>query len=144
CCAIKARIVGQDERETLANDGRALLNLGHTFAHAIENVAGYGEYLHGEAVGVGLVLAARLSQKLGWLPARDVVRVEKAVQACALPVKLKKKLASAKLLAAMKHDKKAVNGKLRFVALRAIGQAETVDDVPEKTVLALWRQAGAG
>ncbi|MGH8337699.1 MAG: 3-dehydroquinate synthase family protein, partial [Gammaproteobacteria bacterium] len=98
---------------------------------------------HGEAVGMGLVLAARLSQKLGWLAARDVQRVERVVEASGLPVRLKKKLSTAKLLAAMKHDKKAVRGKLRFVALRAIGQAETVDDVPEKTVRELWRRAGA-
>jgi 3-dehydroquinate synthase len=144
CCAIKARIVGNDERETMPNGGRALLNLGHTFAHAIENVAGYGEYLHGEAVGIGLVLAARLSQKLGFLPAKDAQRVERAVAAAGLPVKLRKKISGVKLLAAMKLDKKARSGKLRFVALRAIGAAETVDDVPEKTIRELWRQAGAG
>ncbi len=144
CCSIKARIVGDDERETKPSGGRALLNLGHTFAHALENTAGYGEYLHGEAVGLGLVLAARLSHKLGWLAAKEVPRVERVVQATGLPVRLRKKLSGAKLLAAMKLDKKARNGKLRFVALRALGRAETVDDVPEKLVRELWRQAGAG
>jgi len=143
CCAIKAGIVGGDERETKANGGRALLNLGHTFAHALENVAGYGEYLHGEAVGVGLVLAARLSQKLGYLGPKDVARVETTVAAAGLPVRLRKRIASAKLMAAMKLDKKVVGGKLRFVALRRIGQAEMVDGVSEKLVRELWRKAGA-
>ena len=76
CCALKARIVEADERETAKEGGRALLNLGHTFGHAVENAAGYGEYLHGEAVAIGLCAAARLSQKLGALTAADVARVE--------------------------------------------------------------------
>jgi 3-dehydroquinate synthase len=143
CCALKASIVSDDERETQASGGRALLNLGHTFAHALENVAGYGEYLHGEAVGLGLVLAARLSQKLGWLPAADVARVERIVAACKLPVRLRQRISSKKLLAAMKLDKKARGGKLRLVALRALGRAETVDDVSEKWILEIWRKAGA-
>jgi 3-dehydroquinate synthase len=143
CCAIKAGIVGNDERETQPNGGRALLNLGHTFAHAIENIAGYGEYLHGEAVGVGLVLAAKLSHKLGLLPVGDVARIEQVVKACKLPVRLRKKLAAEKLLTAMKLDKKVRGGKLRFIALRGIGQAETVDNVPEKIIRDLWRKAGA-
>ena len=137
CCAIKAGIVGSDERELRSSGGRALLNLGHTFAHALENTAGYGEYLHGEAVGLGLVLAARLSHKIGWLPAGPVARVERVVAACGLPVRLRKRLAAEKLLAAMKLDKKVRGGKLRFVALRAIGEAETVDDV-------LWRRSKLG
>jgi 3-dehydroquinate synthase len=143
CCALKAAIVSADERETLPSGGRALLNLGHTFAHGLENAAGYGQYLHGEAVGLGLVLAARLSQKLGLLAGDDVARVERVVQACRLPVRLRHRLSAAKLLAAMKRDKKARGGKLRFVVLRALGQAETVDDVPEKLVRELWRKAGA-
>jgi 3-dehydroquinate synthase len=144
CCAIKAAIVGGDERELHTSGGRALLNLGHTFAHALENTAGYGEYLHGEAVGLGLVLAARLSHKIGWLPAGEAARIERVVQACQLPVRLRQKLPAEKLLAAMKLDKKVRGGKLRFIALRAIGRAETVDDVPEKTIRDLWRKAGAG
>jgi len=143
CCAIKANIVANDERETKASGGRALLNLGHTFGHAVENVTGYKEYRHGEAVGLGLVLAARLSQKLGWLPSTAVTRIERVVQSAQLPVRLRKKISAEKLLEAMKLDKKARNGKLRFIALRRIGQAETVDDVPEKLVRELWRKAGA-
>ena len=143
CCAIKAAIVGRDERETQPNGGRALLNLGHTFAHALENTAGYGQYLHGEAVGLGLVLAGRLSLKLGWLAAADSARIESTVLAAGLPVRLRQKLSLEKLLAAMKLDKKARAGKLRFIALRTIGQAETVDDIPERTVRELWRKVGA-
>jgi len=143
CCAIKACIVAGDERETQPIGGRALLNLGHTFAHALENAAGYGEYLHGEAVGVGLVLAARLSLKLGWLRTSDVTRVEQTVAAAGLPVRLRKRIAATKLMTAMKLDKKVVGGKLRFIALRRIGQAETVDGVSDKIVRELWRKAGA-
>ena len=94
-------------------------------------------------MGLGLVLAARLSVKLGWLKKEDTARIERIVLANRLPVRLRKKLSLAKLLAAMKLDKKVRNGKLRFVALRAIGQAETVEDVPEKTIRELWRQVGA-
>ena len=130
-------------RLSKASGGRALLNLGHTFGHAVENVTGYKEYRHGEAVGLGLVLAARLSQKLGSLPSTAVTRIERVVQAAQLPVRLRKKISAEKLLEAMKLDKKARNGKLRFIALRRIGQAETVDDVPEKLVRELWRKAGA-
>lgn len=95
CCEIKAAIVGEDERETSKEGGRALLNLGHTFAHAIENAAGYGTYLHGEAVGIGLVMAARLSEELtrrgerGYhFTAKDVKRVTALVKAYHLPTTL--------------------------------------------------------
>src|SRR5690606_17551335 len=76
CCEIKAGIVAADERETAKDGGRALLNLGHTFGHAVEQVAGYGAYLHGEAVAVGLCAAARLSQKLGYIGDAEVARVD--------------------------------------------------------------------
>lgn len=99
CCEIKAAIVGEDERETKKEGGRALLNLGHTFAHAIENAAGYGTYLHGEAVGIGLVMAARLSQELtagnasGYhFTAKDVERVAALVKAYHLPTALNQPL----------------------------------------------------
>jgi 3-dehydroquinate synthase len=148
CCEIKARIVEGDERETKPHGGRALLNLGHTFGHAIEKVSGYKSgpkagYGHGEAVGLGLVLAARLSVKLGWLGAKDAERVERLVGANLLPVRLKRPLKIAALLDAMKADKKARNGRVRYVALRAIGQAETVDGVSEEWIRELWRGVGA-
>lgn len=143
CCRQKALVVQADERETAASGGRALLNLGHTFAHAVEAVAGYGHYLHGEAVGLGLVLAARLSQNRGWLEAPDVARVERLVERYQLPVTLREPLSVNDLLTAMKRDKKAKFGKLRFVALRSLGEAVTTDAVSEMTIRNLWKSAGA-
>ncbi|MBI2497552.1 MAG: 3-dehydroquinate synthase [Opitutae bacterium] len=89
CCQMKAGIVRTDERETAPEGGRALLNLGHTFGHAIEQVTGYTAYLHGEAVAVGLVGAARLSQKLGLLPAGEIARIKHVLAANHLPVRLR-------------------------------------------------------
>jgi len=143
CCEIKARIVEADERETAADGGRALLNLGHTFGHAIEQVTGFADYLHGEAVAVGLAGAARLSQRLGLLPAAEVSRVEEVVAAHALPVRLRQPLPVAGLMAAMRHDKKARAGRLRFVVLRRLGEAVTRDDVDPLLVEAVWRELGA-
>lgn len=143
CCEMKAAIVRADERETAKAGGRALLNLGHTFAHAIEQVTGYGTYLHGEAVGVGLVAAARLSQKLGYLALAEVARVEKIVAAHALPVRLREALAVSVLLESMQHDKKVRAGQLRFVVLKQLGEAATQADVPIALVEAVWRELGA-
>ena len=143
CCAFKAAVVEADERETAASGGRALLNLGHTFAHAIENVAGYGDYLHGEAVGVGLCAAARLSQKLGHIAAADVARVERAVSAHGLPGKLRSPLSFAALLGAMMRDKKVRAGGLRFVVLKKIGEAATQSDVAPEFVEASFCAVGA-
>ncbi|MBL9213036.1 MAG: 3-dehydroquinate synthase [Opitutaceae bacterium] len=143
CCALKARIVEADERETAKEGGRALLNLGHTFGHAIENVAGYGAYLHGEAVGVGLAAAARLSQKLGYLTPADVARVERVVAAHALPVRLRSPLPLVDLQAAMSRDKKVRAGGLRFVVLKRLGEAMTQGDVPAELAAASFRAVGA-
>jgi 3-dehydroquinate synthase len=144
CCALKAQIVEADERETAAEGGRALLNLGHTFGHAIENVAGYGAYLHGEAVAIGLCAAARLSQKLGYITAIDVGRVESTVAAHALPTRLRAPLTFAELHAAMTRDKKARAGGLRFVVLKKIGDAATQGDITVPLVEASFREVGAG
>lgn len=143
CCQIKAEIVKADERETAKNGGRALLNLGHTFAHGIENAAGYGEYLHGEAVGVGLVLASRLSQRMGCLSDSDVEQVTELVARYELPVALREPLKVDALLQAMMRDKKVRRGKMRFVAMQSIGQAVTIDDVSENWIHELWLEAGA-
>jgi 3-dehydroquinate synthase len=143
CCAIKAGIVAADERELAPDGGRALLNLGHTFAHAIEQVAGYGTYLHGEAVGIGLVAAARLSQKLGRLPLADAARVEAALAAHGLPVRLRTPLPLAALLTSMGRDKKVRAGELRFVLLAAIGTAVTQAGVDPALVEASFREVGA-
>ncbi len=143
CCALKAKIVEADERETAQEGGRALLNLGHTFGHAIENAAGYGEYLHGEAVAIGLCAAARLSQKIGYIGAAEVARIERVVTAHALPVRLRVPLAFAALHAAMGRDKKVRAGGLRFVVLKRLGLAATQDDVPPAAVEASFREVGA-
>jgi 3-dehydroquinate synthase len=143
CCEMKAQVVQADERETAREGGRALLNLGHTFGHAIEQVTGYGTYLHGEAVAIGLAAAARLSAKLGSLPASDVARVEQTVAAHALPVRLRAPLPKATLLGAMQHDKKVRNGLLRFVTLNRLGEAVTRSDVPSGVVEAVWHEVGA-
>jgi 3-dehydroquinate synthase len=144
CCELKARIVETDERETASDGGRALLNLGHTFGHAIENVAGYGAYLHGEAVAIGLCAAARLSQKLGYIMAGDVARVEGMVAAHRLPTKLGAPLGYSELHGAMTRDKKTRAGGLRFVVLRRIGEAATQGDIPAPLVEASFREVGAG
>lgn len=143
CCEIKARIVEADERETAAEGGRALLNLGHTFGHAIEQVTGYGAYLHGEAVAIGLAAAARLSCALGDLKASDVARVERTVVAHGLPVQLRAPLPWDALLAAMARDKKVRAGGLRFVVLRSLGEAATQGGIDTTLVERVFREVGA-
>ena len=143
CCATKARIVEADERETAAEGGRALLNLGHTFGHAIEQVTGYGTYLHGEAVAVGLCAAARLSQKLGYIGAAEVARVDKVVAAHALPTRLREPLALSGLVAAMGRDKKVRAGGLRFVVLKSPGDSATQGGIDPALAEAAFREVGA-
>lgn len=143
CCELKAAVVHADERETAESGGRALLNLGHTFAHAIENVAGYGTYLHGEAVAIGLAAATRLSRKLGHLDEAAVARVENVLQRHALPVRLRSPLSFGLLDAAMSRDKKMRAGGRRFVILKQLGTAETCDCVPPSLVEESFREVGA-
>jgi 3-dehydroquinate synthase len=143
CCEIKASVVQTDERETAASGGRALLNLGHTFGHAIEAVAGYGEYLHGEAIAAGLVAAARLSELLGLVSAGDVERVRRVLDAHGLPVRLRAPLPRAGLLDAMHRDKKVRHGRLRFVVLETPGLAATRDDVDPALAERIWSELGA-
>lgn len=141
CCEIKAEVVASDERETAAENGRALLNLGHTFGHAVEKVAGYGEYLHGEAVAIGTVAAAMLSEDLGFAPAGTLVpRTAALLEQNALPTRLRAPLPLENLMRAMVSDKKVRAGKLRFVLMRAIGEAFTTGDVPAERVEAVWRR----
>jgi 3-dehydroquinate synthase len=143
CCAIKAAIVADDEKETAAHGGRALLNLGHTFAHAIENVAGYGSYLHGEAVAIGLVLAAQLSVHRGQLEPEAVPRIERLLRQFALPTLLKEPLPVDLLVKAMQRDKKNRGGALRFITLEAVGRAVTTDGIEADVVRKLWMDFGA-
>lgn len=143
CCASKARIVEADEFETAKDGGRALLNLGHTFGHAIENGAGYGEYLHGEAVAIGLCAAARLSLKLGFMVPGDLARIESVLAAHALPVRLRAPLPVGTLMAAAASDKKVRGGLPRFVVMKKIGEAATQDGVTAAVAEACFREVGA-
>lgn len=145
-CAFKAAVVGDDEREEKPNDGRALLNLGHTFAHALEAEVGYGGgLLHGEAVAVGLGLAFRLSARLGHCAPGVAARVASHLEAVGLPSEpgmLNRRFSAGNLVAAMHRDKKTRDGKLRFVLAHGIGQAFTSSDVPPEAVTALLREEG--
>jgi shikimate kinase / 3-dehydroquinate synthase len=145
-CAFKAAVVGDDEREEKPNDGRALLNLGHTFAHALEAEVGYGgELLHGEAVAIGLGLAFSLSSRLGYCPAEDGARVRAHLEAVGLPTDvgmLNRVFSAERLIAHMRRDKKMRDGALHFVLVHGIGQAFTTRDVPPEAVLAVLRDAG--
>ncbi|MFA5824674.1 MAG: 3-dehydroquinate synthase [Gallionellaceae bacterium] len=125
-CQNKAEVVGADERES---GERALLNLGHTFGHAIENAMGYGVWLHGEAVAAGTIMAADLSSRLGWLTEQDVERTKKLFTRSGLPVR-GPRLGTEKYMQLMGLDKKVADGKIRFVLLKALGQAVITDEVP--------------
>ena len=118
-CEIKAWVVGQDEREAGL---RAILNFGHTFGHAIEAGLGYGEWLHGEAVGCGMVMAAELSRRLGWIDAAYARRITRLVERAGLPTR-GPALGAEAYLALMRVDKKAEGGALRFVLIEAPGRA---------------------
>ena len=123
-CAHKARIVASDEKE---QGERALLNLGHTFGHAIESYMGYGVWLHGEAVAVGMVMAADLSQRLGWISMDDLERTKKIIQRAHLPVKCPA-IPLDEFLGFMAHDKKVLNGQLRLVLMSSLGKAIITKD----------------
>ena len=124
-CALKAEIVAADERES---GQRALLNLGHTFGHAIETGTGYGNWLHGEAVATGMLMAADLSARHGWLSADAVKRTEKLLQQSNLPTRAPDEMDTARFLELMAVDKKVVDGGLRLVLLKAIGDAILTSD----------------
>jgi len=134
-CANKAEVVAGDERETAKDGGRALLNLGHTFGHAIETGIGYGHWLHGEAVAAGTVMAAELSRRLGWLTQSDVARVRDLLARAGLPVS-GPKLGADRYLDLMGHDKKVIAGKLRLVLLQQIGTAVTCGDAAASDIRA--------
>lgn len=132
CCQLKADIVARDETE---KGDRALLNLGHTFGHAIETHLGYGNWLHGEAVSAGCMMAAALSEKLGDLTPHDVARLEKLLARANLPTVSPDGMTAQDYLPLMMRDKKVLNGKLRLVLLKALGQAYVATDVPQEQVI---------
>lgn len=130
-CRHKAGVVARDEREL---GERALLNFGHTFGHAIEVEAGYGEILHGEAVAIGMLLGARLSSRLGLADAADSLRLEGLLTRFGLPTRIPDGHDAGRLLERMRLDKKSVSGELRLVLWRGTGQAEMVSGVAETLI----------
>lgn len=131
-CQIKAQVVAEDERESGV---RAILNLGHTFGHAIETHMGYGEYLHGEAVAIGMQMAVCLSVAKGWLEADVIARNEALTVAAGLPVNTPATMSAEAFLPLMAVDKKVLDGRLRLVLLSALGQAVVTEDLNEQEVL---------
>jgi len=135
-CELKAEIVAEDEFE---RGRRALLNLGHTYGHAIERCAGYGEWLHGEAVAAGMCMAAEFSAQLGQVSAEDVERAKALLAQLALPV-APPAIAVDDFIAAMSIDKKVVGGEIRLVLLRGVGAAEVTANYPADAMQALLRK----
>ena len=134
-CAIKAEIVAQDEKEQSV---RALLNFGHTFGHAIEKLTGYGNWTHGDAVAVGMFLAARLSEKMSLITPEDVQNIEKILKASHLPISLPNMYPD-ELLAVMKRDKKVKDRNIQLVLLKNIGEAFLTADYPQEDLLSILR-----
>jgi 3-dehydroquinate synthase len=131
-CRHKAGIVARDETE---QGERALLNFGHTFGHALETASGYGELLHGEAVAIGMVMAARLSAALGLAPPEDAERLTRLLAHLGLPLFPRSTSDPAQLLELMRLDKKSLSGRLRLILWRGLGRAEVVSGVPDADVL---------
>jgi len=132
CCEIKAAIVREDETE---NGVRAILNFGHTIGHALEAISHYGKFLHGEAISIGQVAAARISARLLGLPERDVERIRRLFKQAGLPIDVKLSgLQGKRLLAAMRLDKKVSAGEIKFVLARRIGKVEFGHDVPRSVL----------
>ena len=130
CCAIKAKVVSADERES---GRRAILNFGHTFGHAIEKLSGYGHWLHGEAVAIGMVMAARLSQQVAGFAPDKVDRLVGLLAKLGLPTELDQQsleiITVAAMMDAMGLDKKVVDGRLRFIVASELGEVAVRDDI---------------
>lgn len=140
CCRDKAAVVAEDERES---GRRAILNFGHTFGHAIEAVQGYGNWLHGEAVAAGMVMAAELSRLRGSIDTELVERIRALLSAAQLPQEAPQGMAVQQFLDAMAVDKKVLDGRLRLVLLRALGDAQIVDDTPRELLVEALENCGA-
>lgn len=128
-CQDKARVVALDERE---GGIRAILNLGHTFGHAIENGMGYGTWLHGEAVGTGMLMAADLSQRMGWLNEHDVERVDDIIDKAGLPTRAPASMSGEHFMDLMAVDKKVEAGKIRLILLKQLGEAVVTEEFEHK------------
>lgn len=132
-CADKARVVAADERES---GNRALLNLGHTFGHAIETGMGYGEWLHGEAIATGMLLAAELSERLGWMPEEETGRIRRLLVASGLPTDPPRELDGRRFMELMAVDKKVIDGKMRLILMKGIGRSVITDEVDAAAIIA--------
>ena len=124
-CQTKADVVSADEHES---GKRALLNLGHTFGHAIENAMGYGEWLHGEAVGAGMCMAATMSNQMGWMSDEDTLRTMNLIEQAKLPCKAPESMTTEKFRDLMSVDKKVLDGVLRLVLMKGIGKSIVTSD----------------
>lgn len=133
-CKHKAEVVAADEREA---GQRALLNLGHTFGHAIETGMGYGKWLHGEAVAAGMVMAARLSMHMGWLSEQDIERIKTMLQAANLPIAPPAEMNTDQFTALMSIDKKVLDGVLRLVVMKSMGESMVTADYDKDALLAV-------
>jgi 3-dehydroquinate synthase len=131
CCEIKAEVVAKDETE---QGIRALLNLGHTFGHAIEAEQGYGVWLHGEAVGAGMVMAAETAELAGMISQSEVTRMRTLIERAGLPIVPPQGMGLAEFIPHMMRDKKVLDGKLRLVLPSSIGTAEVVDTITESDI----------
>ncbi|OOG22731.1 3-dehydroquinate synthase [Thioalkalivibrio denitrificans] len=144
-CQDKAQVVAEDERES---GRRAILNLGHTFGHAIETGMGYGVWLHGEGVAAGMVMAARMSRRLGWIDDGELTRTEALVRAAGLPCAPPPELSPDRFMQLMSVDKKVLDGQLRLVLLRGIGEAVVTAEFDpralEETLVEVGRMKDAG
>jgi 3-dehydroquinate synthase len=134
CCEIKAEIVAIDERESGL---RAILNLGHTFGHAIEAEKGYGNWLHGEAVSAGIVLASAVATKMNWLEASEFSRIESLLQTFDLPTVAPSEMTYDDFIRHMRHDKKVQAGRLFFVIPKGIGKAVVTNEITEEVLRAI-------
>ncbi|AAM68062.1 3-dehydroquinate synthase [Buchnera aphidicola] len=132
CCELKAQIIALDERE---NNFRALLNFGHTYGHAIEAHAGYGSWLHGEAISVGMVMASRTSELIGCLKKTDYKRILSLLKKAGLPVKGPKNMSAASYLPYMMRDKKVISGEMRLVLPISIGKAKIYSGIDKNIIL---------
>lgn len=137
-CEIKAEVVAEDERESGV---RALLNLGHTFGHAIENAMGYGEWLHGEAVSVGMFMAAELSAKMGWITEADVAYTGELLRKANLPIERPKNMTAERFMEIMSVDKKVQNGVLRLVLMQSLGKAVVTSEFDQRALQELLKQS---
>lgn len=138
-CEIKAEVVAADEKET---GQRALLNLGHTFGHAIETAMGYGNWLHGEAVGCGMAMAARMSHDLGWMSDEELDRTINLIKSAQLPTLPPAEMSAEKFLELMQVDKKVIDGSLRLILLKGIGKSLVTADYDAESLLNTLTRSG--